>query len=193
MQIGAIATLIFTILTTANVYTYNCTMNFSNDNQQGNPVYPVQPVPQGYPPQQGGYPPQNPVMVQPGMQAPNPQAFVQHATAVPQVEHSKKIPDRKSIATKMIELVYLLLIILESVLGLRFIFRLLGANPDNPFIQFLYQATLVFTYPFTTLFQSPIQNNISVSMYRLEFTTLVAMGVYALIAFIVVRIIDVFR
>lgn len=180
-------------------------MNFSNDNQPGNPVYPPQ-QPQGYNPNVGTpvYPPQGgyvnptptpgvPGYVSPTQQTPNPQTFVQQATAVPQVDRSKKIPDRKSVATKMIELVYLLLIILESVLGLRFIFQLLGANPENPFILFLYQATLVFTYPFTTLFASPLQNGIAVSTYNLEFTTLVGMGVYALLAYIIVRIIDIFR
>jgi len=105
----------------------------------------------------------------------------------------KKVPDRKSVASKLIELTYLILIILESLLALRFIFKLLGANPENPFIQFLYEATLIFTYPFSSIFSTPIQNTISVSSYDLEFTTLVAMGVYALIAYIVVRIIDIFR
>lgn len=171
------------------------------DYQQENNQVPVIPN-QGYPPQpSSGYPIQghnqfaqtngNTGYAAPAQ--PNPQAFVQHATTVPPVDHSKKIPDRKSVASKMIELTYLLLIILESVLGLRFVFQLLGANPLNPFIQFLYQATLVFTYPFATLFSTPIQNSITVSRYNLEFTTLVGMGVYALIAFIVVRIIDIFR
>jgi len=168
-------------------------MNFSNDNLQGSPVYPPQ-QPQGYAPPAGNQAyPQQSGYVAPGQQTQNPQSFVQQATVVPQVDRSKKIPDRKSVATKMIELVYLLLIILESVLALRFIFRLLGANDENPFIMFLYQATLVFTYPFTTLFESPLQNGIAVSAYKLEFTTLVAMGVYALMAYILVRIIDIFR
>jgi hypothetical protein len=151
----------------------------------GTPVYPVQgvaPVQQVnhgytaqtpvYPQQAAGYVPVQPVNV---------------------VDSSKKLPDRKSVATKMIELVYLFLIILESVLALRFIFKLLGANPENVFIQFLYNATLVFTYPFAGLFGMSVQNSIAVSRYNLEFTTLVAMGVYALLAYIIVRIIDVFR
>jgi hypothetical protein len=168
----------------------------------GQPVYPPvqQPnqnpgmPPQGYyqqpPPQQ--YIPQQQQTVYPGSipQVP-PAQRVAGPASVPGID--KKIPDRKSVATKFIELVYLLLIILESVLLLRFIFKLLGANPDNTFIRFLYEATKVFTFPFEGLFGYYPQNSIAVSRYQLEFTTLVAMGVYALIAFLIVKIIDIFR
>ncbi len=173
-------------------------MQDHNDNPYGN--NPVQSGIHPQPPQGGVYPVQ-PVHQQPVQPYGTvPQGFVQtpgstfaeQVAAVPQTA-PKKIPDRKSVASKMIELVYLFLIILESVLALRFIFKLLGGDPDNVFIQFLYNATLVFTYPFQGLFGSPIQNRIAVARYDLEFTTLVAMGIYALIAYIVVRIIDIFR
>ncbi len=156
--------------------------------QQPQQYYPPQPVPQQVPQQ----PPVHPgyVAPQPGYQNP-PIAPVHSVASKPGV--SDKIPDRKSVATKMIELVYLLLVILESILALRFLFKLLGADPDNIFIQFLYNMTKVFTIPFEGLFGSSLQNSIRVSQYDLEFTTLVAMGIYALIAYIVVRIIDIFR
>jgi hypothetical protein len=132
------------------------------------------------------YPPQP---VQQPMQPAHAQPY-----GAPQPHTDKsKIPDRKSVASKMVELVYVLMIILESILGLRFVFKLLGANPENILTSFLYQMTMVFTIPFEGLFRTPIQNNIAVSRYELEFTTLVAMAVYALIAFIVVKIIDIFR
>jgi hypothetical protein len=162
---------------------------------------------QGYPPnpnqnnQQGFYPqqPQQQYPPQPGQQSYNPTSapYVPPAAPVsgpmsaPGV--AKKVPDRKSVATKFIELAYLLLIILESVLMLRFIFKLLGADPENTFIRFLYQSTEVFTFPFQGLFGYYAQNTIAVSRYQLEFTTLVAMGVYALITFLIVKVIDIFR
>lgn len=158
--------------------------------------------PQGYvPPQQPQqyYSPQQAVPVhQPNASYGGANAQVTPPIGQPQYvggvkPPADKIPDRKSVATKMIELVYLLLVILESILALRFVFKLLGASQDNVFIQFLYQMTAVFVVPFQGLFGSSLQNTISVSMYDLEFTTLVAMGVYALLAYIVVRIIDIFR
>ncbi|MDQ3098921.1 MAG: YggT family protein [bacterium] len=167
--------------------------NYSGGN--GNPpsggyVPPQQPQ-QYYPPQQpqtppihtgyGGPAPVNPPVSQPAFPG----------AVKPGV--SDKIPDRKSVATKMIELVYLMLIILESVLALRFIFKLLGADEYNVFIQFLYNMTMIFVVPFQGLFATSAQNTIRVSLYNLEFTTLVAMGIYALLAYIVVRIIDIFR
>lgn len=179
-------------------------MNDTNQILGQNPVYP-QPTQSSYP----TYPPQNNVAtpytppanqfppahptapyVPPG--APGYQASQSYQPPVDPT-HPKKIPDRKSVATKMIELTYLLLIIVESVLALRFLFKLLGASSENVFIQFLYQSTEVFTFAFQGLFGRDIQNSIRVANYDLEFTTLVAMGVYALIAYIVVRIIDIFR
>ncbi len=167
--------------------------NYSGGNGNGQqPGYVPPQQPQAY------YPPQHPVQppVHSGYGAQNATPVQPVQPFYPDVSKPKvsdKIPDRKSVATKMIELVYLLLIILESILALRFIFKLLGASEDNVFITFLYSMTAVFVVPFQGLFGSSLQNSIRVSLYDLEFTTLVAMGVYALLAYIVVRIIDIFR
>jgi hypothetical protein len=126
-----------------------------------------------------------------GYVAPQPAAPM-HGGNVP-LRDSQKIPDRKSIASKLIELTYLLLIILESALALRFAFKLLNADPRNILVRILYGATSGFTLPFEGLFRSNLQNEIQVSGYSLEFTTLIAMGVYALLVYIIVRIIDIFR
>ncbi len=168
--------------------------NDQNSNgSSGGYVPPAQPQPY-YPPQQPVAPVQ-PIHTTYGapLNAAPVNPAVQHNSVTSKPGVSDKIPDRKSVATKLIELVYLLLIILESILALRFIFKLLGANPENIFIQFLYNMTLVFVVPFQGLFGSSLQNSIRVSLYDLEFTTLVAMGVYALLSYIVVRIIDIFR
>ncbi len=172
----------------------------SNDNNSGynpnagQPVYPPQPnpvAPQGYYQQQ----PQPFSTPQPqtfgGAPQVPPASYVPGPGSIPVV--TKKIPDRKSVATKFIELMYLLLIILESMLMLRFIFKLLGADPDNVFIKFLYESTMIFIFPFVGLFGTYSQNVIAVSKYQLEFTTLVAMGIYALITFLIVKVIDIFR
>lgn len=157
------------------------------------PVYPVQPVqpgstaypqhpaqaPYGTPVSVGGMPPTNPYGAPPNMP---------HT-----LDKQPKIPDRKSVATKMVEVVYLLTIILESALALRFVFKLLGGSSNNTFLSLLYNTTEVFTFPFQNLFGSSMQNSVRVSNYDLEFTTLVAVGIYALIAFIIVKIIDIFR
>jgi hypothetical protein len=74
--------------------------------------------------------------------------------------------------------VYFVLGVLEVIMGLRFIFRLLGANQGSPFAMFLYGLSHVFVAPFNGIFNDQAIGNTSV----FEVSTLIAMLVYALIA-----------
>jgi hypothetical protein len=74
--------------------------------------------------------------------------------------------------------IYFLLGVLEVILALRFIFRLLGANQYNGFIQFLYGLSSAFVGPFNGIFNDQTIGSASV----FEVSTLIAMLVYALIA-----------
>jgi hypothetical protein len=74
--------------------------------------------------------------------------------------------------------VYFVLGVLEVIMGLRFIFRLLGANPDSSFVMALYNLSLVFVAPFNGIFNDQAIGKTSV----LEVSTLIAMVIYALIA-----------
>lgn len=75
-------------------------------------------------------------------------------------------------------IVYFLLGVLEVILGLRFLFRFLGANPNNSFISFLYSLSHVFVGPFNGIFNDQALGTRSV----FEISTLIAMLLYALIA-----------
>jgi uncharacterized protein YggT (Ycf19 family) len=77
-----------------------------------------------------------------------------------------------------------LLDVLEVLLAFRFFLRLLAANPASPFVQFIYALTQPLVYPFTGIFP-PIASQGSV----LEWATLLAMVVYAIIAWGIVRLI----
>ena len=74
--------------------------------------------------------------------------------------------------------VYFVLGVLEVIMGLRFIFRLLGANQGSSFAMFLYDLSHVFVAPFNGIFNDQAIGRVSV----FEVSTLVAMLVYALIA-----------
>jgi hypothetical protein len=74
-------------------------------------------------------------------------------------------------------ILYFLLGVLEVILGLRFIFRLLGANEGNDFTLFLYNFSHVFVGPFNNIFNDQAIGSRSV----FEVSTLVAMLIYALI------------
>ena len=79
---------------------------------------------------------------------------------------------------------YFVLGVLEVLLLLLFIFRLLAANPDNAFVSFLYNLSGVFVAPFNGIFPNPTLGSASV----FELSTLVAMLVYALIAWGIVAL-----
>lgn len=86
--------------------------------------------------------------------------------------------ERANIRFWIANVIYFLSGVLEVILLLRFLFRLLGANPSNGFVTFLYNLSYVFVAPFNGIFNNPAVGSIGV----FEVSTLIAMLVYALIA-----------
>jgi YggT family protein len=72
--------------------------------------------------------------------------------------------------------------LLEILLGLRFMLKLIAANPNSGFAVFVYGMTQPFLAPFTALVRTPRSGGMI-----LEVTTLIAMAVYALFSWVVVR------
>ncbi len=87
---------------------------------------------------------------------------------------------------KATQLIWLLLGILEAVLALRFVFKLIGVNPENAFASFLYGFTGLFVAPFASLTGAP-----SAGGMVFELSTLIAMIVYALIGWALERLVYV--
>jgi YggT family protein len=71
--------------------------------------------------------------------------------------------------------------LLEVLLGLRFVLKLIAANPSSGFAVFVYGMTQPFLAPFKALVGTPRTGGVI-----LEVTTLIAMAVYALFARVVV-------
>ncbi|HWP96651.1 MAG TPA: YggT family protein [Syntrophomonadaceae bacterium] len=88
--------------------------------------------------------------------------------------------------------VYYILGILEILLAFRLIFKLLGANPDSGFVSFIYSISQVFLVPFTAIFRSAATQGIETTAV-LEPSTIIAMIVYALIAWGIVKLIIIMR
>lgn len=76
---------------------------------------------------------------------------------------------------------------LEVLLVLRLMLKLLAANPNSGFAVFIYGIAGAFTAPFSGLFATPAAGG---SVF--ETTTIVAMLVYALIFWGIMRIIPIF-
>ncbi|HET6597340.1 MAG TPA: YggT family protein [Anaerolineales bacterium] len=85
---------------------------------------------------------------------------------------------------KVTQFVWLLFGALETLLGIRVILMLIGANPGTPFTALVYQLSELFLWPFRNIVANPAFGN-SV----LEITTLIAMIVYPLIGWAIVRLI----
>ena len=94
--------------------------------------------------------------------------------------------ERQIFTFKATQVVWLLLSIFEALLALRFVLKLIGANPASPFAAGLYGFTGLFLAPFTSLIGAPALGGMV-----LEVSTLIAMLVYGLIAWAVERIIFV--
>lgn len=79
--------------------------------------------------------------------------------------------------------------ILLGILAIRFLLALLGANPANAFASFIYSISYPFVAPFFSLFSYNLRYGVS----RFETYTLVAMAVYALIAYAIARFVTLTR
>jgi len=81
------------------------------------------------------------------------------------------------------QVVWYIVGLLEVLLAFRFVLKLLGANPGAGFTAFIYGITWPFTAPFLNVFRiTRVEGSI------FEWTTLLAMAVYALIGWGIVKI-----
>lgn len=71
--------------------------------------------------------------------------------------------------------------IILGIVALRFLFRLLGANPANGIVSWIYDASQPLVSPFFGIFN----RDINVLTGRFELETLLALVVYGIIASIV--------
>jgi uncharacterized membrane protein len=95
--------------------------------------------------------------------------------------------ERRLMLFQVNQVIWTVLGILEVLLALRFVLKLIGANPASGFATFMYGVTGVFTGPFSSLVSNWVSGDTV-----LEVTTLIAMAIYALIFWGVVRIIPLF-
>jgi YggT family protein len=94
--------------------------------------------------------------------------------------------ERRQQFDQIIRIIWTISGILAILLGLRFVLKLIGANPDSGFTVFIYGITGLFVAPFEAIVGTPTAGG-SV----LEVTTLIAIAVYALLFWVVVRVLQV--
>ncbi len=93
--------------------------------------------------------------------------------------------NQNSTIARIVNIVYFLFGALELLLAVRVILYLIGVNAENGFASFIYGLSAPFVALFASLLQNPTLGGTSV----LEITTLIAMLVYAILAWLVGRVI----
>jgi len=103
-----------------------------------------------------------------------------------QVSSSQRDPEREQriFTFKATQLIWLLFGILEALIALRIGLKLVGANPNSPIVALIYGFTYLFLFPFAGLIGSPTAGNLV-----LELSSMFAMLIYGLIAWVVERVV----
>jgi len=91
---------------------------------------------------------------------------------------------RRLAAYRLTQLIYWVFALIEGLIAIRLILKALGANPTAGFAQFIYGITAPLIAPFVGLFGNPAYQN-SV----LELSSIVALVVYALVAWLLGKLV----
>jgi hypothetical protein len=104
---------------------------------------------------------------------------------VSEVRTTQKEPERERriFTFKATQVVWIVFGILEALIALRIGLKLIGANPASPVAVFIYGLTGLFLFPFSGLVGTPTAGNMV-----LEISSVIAMVVYALLAWGLERI-----
>lgn len=107
-------------------------------------------------------------------------------TNVNEVRTTEREPERERriFTFKATQLIWLLLGVLEALLGLRILLKLMAANPGNAFAAFIYAVSDIFLAPFAGLIGTP-----AVGGMVLELSSFIAMLVYGLIGWAAERLV----
>lgn len=95
---------------------------------------------------------------------------------------AKMESDPRRFLLKISQFIWLLVGILEGSILLRIVLKIIGANPNNTFTDFVYTFTDPFLAPFAT-----IQSSASAEGLVLEIQAIIALLVYALISVVIER------
>jgi YggT family protein len=101
------------------------------------------------------------------------------------VQH--KSESGRAIARKINQIVWLIFGSIMGVIAIRFVLSLMAANQANPFASFIYNVSDIFLWPFFGLTVEPGAGGMV-----LELPALIAILVYALLAWFLTRLVKVF-
>lgn len=94
--------------------------------------------------------------------------------------------NQKKVLFKTYMIVWYVCWLIELLLAFRFVLKLFAANPNSGFTIFIYSLSRPLMAPFIGIFNTPAQAG-----YVFEASTLVAMVVYAVIAYVITEFLRV--
>ncbi len=94
---------------------------------------------------------------------------------------------RVVLVSRISKLIWLFVGIIDVLLTLRFVLKLIAANPGNGFADFIYGLTNAMVAPFIGLVNTPV----SASGSMVELASIFAMVVYTLVAVIIVQLLRI--
>ena len=105
------------------------------------------------------------------------------ATGSPQ-----KAYDTKKAIFRMYQVIWYILGVIEVVLAFRIILKFLGANSFSGFTSFIYAVSGPFAMPFEGILRTTVSSDVV-----FEWSTLIAMAVYAIVAYGIVALFQVVK
>jgi uncharacterized protein YggT (Ycf19 family) len=101
---------------------------------------------------------------------------------------SRQTYQEKKAVWRSYHIIWFLVGLITTLLAFRFVFELLGANPYNGFVQTIYTLSYPLAGPFETIFGIT-----SVARSTFDWSVLVAILVYILIGYALVRLLRIIR
>ena len=106
-----------------------------------------------------------------------------------QTEHPQKVYEKKKTIFRTYQVIWYILGVIEILLTFRVVLKMLGANISSPFVSLIYVITDPLAAPFRGIFGISAVTEGSV----LEWSTFVAMIVYALVAYAIIQIMQLVK
>lgn len=103
-------------------------------------------------------------------------------------ESPQKTYETKKAIFRSYQFIWYFLSLIEILLGFRIVLKLLGANVSSGFTAFIYAFSGFFSNPFVGILNTSVSSG-----SILEWSTLIAMAVYAIIAYGIVELFQLMK
>lgn len=106
-----------------------------------------------------------------------------------QTEPPQKVYNKKKTIFRTYQIIWYILGVIEILLTFRVLLKMLGANINSPFVSLIYIITDPLAGPFNGIFGVGVNQQGAL----FEWSTLVAMAVYALIAYALIQLMQLVK